>query len=271
MPWYGFTFQGILDKPDFTSSVDVGQVFLYASSARIKPDYTGYEVGVPEGFLRCDGSSVLIADYPDLYAFLTSLTPAVDFGAAPAGEFMLPNMGGVFPYGYDSATVAVDTIGKTGGTSGHSHTAAANHTHGTPTHTHSVGAHAHTGVNFTGHTHSNFDHKHTAGGLYNSQGAPDQARLYADTAAPYDFYVSRAGHVHDIVGRSALGGTGNSTGPRNTSNAALTQTQGITGTAPTTSSTSDTSLGNPSPAVSLNSTGSNTIPSYYSLYYIIKV
>lgn len=47
-------------------------------------------------WLECDGSSLLIVDYPALHAVL-----GTTWGAAPAGYFRLPDLRGVVPRGWD--------------------------------------------------------------------------------------------------------------------------------------------------------------------------
>lgn len=51
---------------------------------------------VPTGFLECDGSSLLRASYPDLFAVI-----GTEFGYADATHFNLPDFRGVFMRGWD--------------------------------------------------------------------------------------------------------------------------------------------------------------------------
>jgi hypothetical protein len=70
----------------------------------------------PDGWLLCDGSSVLRATYPDLFAISTCT-----YGCADATHFTLPDMRGVFPKGAGTTDRAagVDSSGNYyGGTLG---------------------------------------------------------------------------------------------------------------------------------------------------------
>ncbi len=52
---------------------------------------------IPEGYLMCDGSSLAIADYPDLYAVIGS-----QFGSEDSLSFNLPDLRGEFLRGLDA-------------------------------------------------------------------------------------------------------------------------------------------------------------------------
>ena len=68
----------------------------------------------PTGWLIEDGSSKLIADYPDLSALLRST-----YGGADATHFYVPDMRGVVPVGYKSGDANFGTLGETGGEKTH--------------------------------------------------------------------------------------------------------------------------------------------------------
>ena len=72
--------------------------------------YVGWNI--PGGWLECDGSEVLIDDYPLLYSAIgdTWGTPSDD------DHFKLPNFKGRVPVGYDPDDSVFNNIGKTGGT-----------------------------------------------------------------------------------------------------------------------------------------------------------
>ena len=66
---------------------------------------------VPNGWLLCDGSEVLIESYPLLYAIIGG-----SWGTASDNEhFVLPNLNGRVPVGYDTSQTDFDTVGKVGG------------------------------------------------------------------------------------------------------------------------------------------------------------
>jgi microcystin-dependent protein len=55
---------------------------------------------IPNGFLLCDGSSVLKADYPELYSVIGDI-----YGPAlTVNHFKLPDLRGYFPRGYTGVT-----------------------------------------------------------------------------------------------------------------------------------------------------------------------
>ena len=85
---------------------------------------------LPKGWLLCDGSEVSKAKYPKLYEAIGDLwgTPA------SSSNFMLPNLAGKVPVGYNSSDTDFATVGKTGGEKTHKLT-----TTEMPSHRHSAG------------------------------------------------------------------------------------------------------------------------------------
>lgn len=85
---------------------------------------------IPKGWLLCDGSEVSKAKYPKLYEAIGDLwgTPA------SSSNFMLPNLAGKVPVGYNSSDTDFATIGKTGGEKTHKLTPTE-----MPSHRHSAG------------------------------------------------------------------------------------------------------------------------------------
>lgn len=95
----------------------------------------------PAGWLRCNGTEYLIADYPELYAVI-----GTSYGGDGATLFAVPNLTSKVPRGADS----VLTPGAEGG-----HAALERHSHGLGGHTHDIG-HGHTntvGNDSAEHTH----------------------------------------------------------------------------------------------------------------------
>jgi microcystin-dependent protein len=68
----------------------------------------------PSGWLLCDGTSYLRADYPNLFAIIGVL-----FGSADGTHFNIPDMRGNMPIGKKSTDSDFDTIGKTYGEKTH--------------------------------------------------------------------------------------------------------------------------------------------------------
>lgn len=107
----------------------------------------------PDGWLLCNGASVLIEQYPDLAAVC-----GTSFGTATAGYFKIPSMSGAFPRGNNG-----NGVGSTGGVSSVTLTTSnmPSHNHAGFSHTHTIGQHSHT---ITQHTHSIPTHGHTVSG-----------------------------------------------------------------------------------------------------------
>lgn len=70
---------------------------------------------IPKGWLSCDGAEVSKATYPKLYQAIGDLwgTPT------NSSNFMLPNLNGRVPVGYNSADTDFATVGKSGGEKTH--------------------------------------------------------------------------------------------------------------------------------------------------------
>jgi hypothetical protein len=106
--------------------------------------------------LLCDGASIAVADWPDLFAhFVTVYGNGYFFGGAGA-FFNLPQLQGKIIGMVDPLGIAMNILGSTAGAAftdlAHTHTTP-NHSHSTPNHTHtgSVPAHNHS---ITGQTNS---------------------------------------------------------------------------------------------------------------------
>lgn len=88
-------------------------------TGEIKP-YAG--ISVPSGWLECDGTEVLIADYPLLYAAIGGTWGA----ASDNNHFKLPNLKGKVLVGQDTSQTEFDVVGESGGSKyiqQHSHSA----------------------------------------------------------------------------------------------------------------------------------------------------
>lgn len=112
----------------------------------------------PDRWLLCDGSSVLQADYPDLFDVI-----GISFGQEDGDHFNLPDFLDRSPVGAGGSTITV--VGEQ---------------HGAPTHTLNTGqlpAHNH-GVTDPGHVHTKTVRgSGTAGGTVNHVNAPLQTTL----------------------------------------------------------------------------------------------
>ncbi len=83
-----------------------GQVSIWAGSG-----------GAPSGFLLCDGTSYLRADYAALFAVV-----GTTFGAADGTHFNVPNLKGRVVVGVDAAQSEFNNLGEVGGEKTHTTT-----------------------------------------------------------------------------------------------------------------------------------------------------
>ena len=84
---------------------------------------------IPQNYMLCDGTRLLISDYRELYAVIGRLhTPE----STPAGYFCLPDLRSRFVVGYSSMDADYNAIAKTGGEKKHALTVdeLPSHTHG---------------------------------------------------------------------------------------------------------------------------------------------
>lgn len=245
MPWYGFTALGVPNIPDPQVLIDTGSIIMYPFA------------DIPDGYLRCDGGSHPIADYGNLYAFF--LDNGAFFGAAPVGEFRVPNYTDNFARGLSAAGAP----GDTGGDTNHSHANSVNHAHSSSGHQHQHDGHDHD--TSTEHTHLYESHNHGPGTLFaagNNQ--PLQLRHLANNIA-----VAWDAHGHNVENSTSNSST-TSSGPRNTSNQALSDPGRGTATSGVilTSGTVDSATGNNSVAADV-STDSH-FPSRQAVYFLIR-
>ena len=117
----------------------------------------------PGGWLLCQGQSVQISQYPNLYSIISTTFGS---GSSPGSTFNLPNMQGAVALGV-SATYPLASVGGS---------ATATLTIGNLTaHTHTMGNHVH-GANhyhlLANHTHLGVDHLHYVPGVDHTHGIP---------------------------------------------------------------------------------------------------
>ena len=176
----------------------------------------------PTGWKFCNGQTLVIADYPDLYALLTSGGTVFRYGANPTGSsFVLPNMQHRVPVGLGTET-EFDTLGEVGGSKtglqSHDHTYSGtvvnggSHNHGGVTgqvdiqHTHTFD----TRTNDVG-THGHGSTSRVAGGS-SSNNPVDQTQttggLSAGSTRNHDHSIpTQADHAHTFSGTVVSAGT----------------------------------------------------------------
>ena len=231
---------------DFPSSPTNGQKsngYYYdsATGAWLSEKRIGVPVGVtmafagataPEGYLICDGSSKLRADYPALFEVLGGASSP--YGLPSGTTFNVPDLQTRIPVGKNT-TGTFATLGSTGGAESVVLTGAQS---GLPVHNH--------GLTDPGHNHSQNPHNHTQTGHNHS--IPN---------------VANPGSGSGAVFESWGGGTGGRTHLTSTATPAI-QNQTATNIAATTGiSTINTTATNASE-------GHNNLQPYITMNYIIK-
>ena len=153
---------------------------------------------VPSGWLRCDGSQVLITDFPELYA-----TIGYAFGGS-GNAFNLPDLVTRFPVGANTTASNIGTtespsLSKQDRVIKHTHTGAP-HTH-TFSHTHGVPAHYHTNetsgsgatgplyIDSSGSHTTRLDHSHTGT-------TPNQSSTGTQDNITWSTTTGRGEHTH---------------------------------------------------------------------------
>jgi microcystin-dependent protein len=84
--------------------LSIGTVMLFA----------GDNTTVPTGWLLCEGGAYNQNTYPALFSLIGTA-----YGAAPAGEFRVPDLRGRGPMGWDAAQTEFTALGQTGGSNTH--------------------------------------------------------------------------------------------------------------------------------------------------------
>lgn len=138
---------------------------------------------VPTGFLLCDGTSYLRADYAGLFAVL-----GTTYGAADGTHFNVPDLRDKVPGGKGATFAALGTA------YGSNANLDLSHTHSVPDHAHTLSAHTHS-------TDINHNHPQETFGTTAALGATSNIGAGASTA-------SNTAHTHNLdVDLSALGST----------------------------------------------------------------
>jgi microcystin-dependent protein len=203
----------------------------------------------------CDGAPLAIAAYPELYGVL-----GLRYGAATAGNFLLPSLVGRTLFGFDAGKTGLNVIGQYGGTfvvpvpshaHGMPHTHPVSHTHEHP-HTHSI-AHNHGSFASAGasarHTHAISTRQNSTAGTTSSlMNASGVGITQADTVGN-----DSPDHTHTIDVPNYTGNSG----------AAAGATTGA-------SSITDTGAANANTALEGN-VGQEMIPPYVVVNFIIRI
>lgn len=117
--------------------------------------------GTPDGYLRCDGSIKLRADYARLF---TAIGTTYNLGDETSLQFRLPNLIGRVAVGKDDAQSEFTPLGKSGGSKTYqlSLSELPSHTHVQDPHTHYQNP----------HNHGQDSHSHSSGTPFSNAGSP---------------------------------------------------------------------------------------------------
>ena len=229
MPWYFYVKNGAPKTPPVVTSVPIGQVFLWPA---VMPFSYGSELqakAAPSGYLFCNGAEVLISEFPDLY---TTIDNGGDIFGAPSDglHFVLPNFMDQLFATQNFSDINFDTVGKTGGTTTHSHTLTS-HSHDVAHHVHSFADHIHT---LAAHTHDTYEHSHHLPG---STGNAAADTFQATHSAPDTSAIASHVHAHggQTNGKKAFSSTPSITNSGNNNPLSLSTTSTATVAASTSS------------------------------------
>lgn len=217
----------------------------------------------PTNWKICNGQTLTIASYPDLYALLTTGGTVFPWGANPSGStFVVPNFSGRVPVG-KSADTEFDVLGETGGAKTVVLTEAnlASHNHTQNSHNHTQDAHNHTQ---NSHNHTQDSHGHTIDNhTHTNQGT---------------FLGTTAAHAHNNTTDYVAAGTnGASTTPTiaSISTTSLGANQATATNQANTATNIANTATNQAVTATNNATGSgtahNNLQPYITVNYIIKV
>ena len=99
-------------KHSISTLTDLPTPTPYASPTGSVNAYAGSSA--PNGWLLCDGSSLLRASYTALFAII-----GTTYGSADGTHFTLPNLKGKVVVGYNASETEFDVLGETGGEKTH--------------------------------------------------------------------------------------------------------------------------------------------------------
>lgn len=161
--------------------------------------WAGASADVPDGYLLCNGASILRASYPDLFTLL-----GTTFGSADGTHFTLPDLRDKFVIGAGGS--------YSRGASGGNATANIEHSHTIPSHAHTLSNHSHDQGDLIAQI--DFD----SGGLYynniasSASWTADVRNTYSQGEGAVSSSRSQAVDVTGNVGSGGSGNTGNYSG-----------------------------------------------------------
>ena len=258
MPWYFYTKTGNLVSPRSPSVLASGTVIFSPLPYTVTP---------PDGFLFCNGQSVLKNDYLDLFGEIGTA-----FGSVNINEFNVPDLKSRMPRGITALIDGVGSISGVGGSkihihniSNHDHSISLTHNHIMPSHTHTFINHTHPSVN---HTHSNgtltvsFTNELYLGPLGTQPDSIEPPPAICTASGGCVISAEESSHRHgtDLTGNTGGGGSGTST-----PNGA-----GTSGASSVDSLSSATASGQSSSSGADTSTSVTQLPPYFTVSFLIK-
>ena len=257
MPWKWYGLQGAEKAPIVQSSLESGDVSLFAGPMSGAAGSLTQAKSAPSGYLFCNGAvinTVTDPEYGPLYDKITKDGTVGLFGAFTATTATLPNFRGKYLRG-----------SANGANPGATSTVSSTHTHTIQDHRHLVIDHTH-GISEggSGHTHGMFNHTHPIPSHNHGAGtlaATEPGTLQIGSNAGGGTKVGTANHGHDISGATGFRvGVTNGASPNEMND----KTGGDGSTNGTNVTNSDYSTGQVTPS-------GDKLLSYLSLNMMIKV
>lgn len=224
----------------------------------------------PDGWVFCRGQSLSrTGTYANLFA-------AIGYAYGGSGDnFVLPNLQGKLPIGFDSTDTKFDSLIKSGGSQTRSLTESnlPSHAHTLSSHTHSLSSHTHTiGHGHTGSTGSD-SHNHTVSVTGGGHSHPMSTGAALAIGAANSLFANSGNPP--VVSAGSTGSDGGHSHTASSGNDSHNHTVTIDDATGSSGGPSTANTGGPSTANTGNGSGTATafeiLPPYIVVNYIIKV
>lgn len=230
---------------DLITAIPTGTITMFGSGT------------APSGWLNCDGTAVSRATYADLFGVVGTA-----YGAGNGSTtFNLPDLRLKFPRGIGGGL----PVGSTANANNHDHTVGGEHSHiVTPTIVSGNHAHTHSDGNYSGNAVAVGDHKHSTNTNQTGGGTSGVNNLRPGRASG-NLQVAGSLHSHTTpshnhtVNEGNAGGHGHNTNVSGNSGSASSATHDHNATANADTHTQD-----------VTSSGSEHVPAYVAVNYIVK-
>lgn len=231
--------------PTLVSGVPTGTITMFGSGT------------APNGWLNCDGAAVSRTTFAGLFAVLGTAYGAGDGSTT----FNLPDLRLKFPRGIGNGL----PVGSTANANSHDHTVGGEHSHiVTTTIVSGNHAHTHSDGNYSGNAVAVGDHKHSTN--TNQTGGGNTGGPTSTASRPSgNFFAASQTHLHSTpnhnhtINEGDSGGHGHNTNVSGNSGSASSATHNHNATANADTHTQD-----------VTSSGSEHVPAYVAVNYIVK-